>query len=549
MDTITITVAENDPDVVVSATLNEDAVTITLNEAAVGATGPAGADGGTSDVKSASFTAANDKQYTVVATLTVTDPSPVEGKGFEVFVRNGTATVGGTAYTRSGTTIRRVFHSGAWTNTLYVFPIVSADISDATSAATASKVVIRDASGGAAFDDLTAATVVFTGSIQSAAASAFIATTGDGAPIVTDGNGSGMGTSGQGSPIGTSGNDSPISTTGATSPIYTVAADSNIETLHASASVRSYNFAAIDVTAGASLRNSAGTAVLTWGAAGQNLTVTAGTAVTFNATSYTYGTGAAAAHRTALGLTSLATASSGSGVITALAINIGSSGSVVVNGGALGQPTSGTLTSCTGLPISTGVSGLGTNVAAFLATPTSANLASAITDETGSGALVFATSPTFATSITVSGSNSTGVVVASTSSASTSISVASLLAASSTGDVYFSVGKSLATSNSALIGYSTVGATSPYAFMTVYGRAASDLCVNSVGSVGMGTSTPSSKAKLEISSTTQGFLPPRMTTTQRDAITSVPAGLTIYNTTTNKLNFYNGSAWEAVTSA
>lgn len=64
---------------------------------------------------------------------------------------------------------------------------------------------------------------------------------------------------------------------------------------------------------------------------------------------------------------------------------------------ALGTPSSGTLTSCTGLPISTGVSGLGTGVATFLATPTSANLASAITNETGSGALVFATSPTLVT--------------------------------------------------------------------------------------------------------------------------------------------------------
>ena len=64
---------------------------------------------------------------------------------------------------------------------------------------------------------------------------------------------------------------------------------------------------------------------------------------------------------------------------------------------ALGTPASGTLTNCTGLPISTGVSGLGSNVAAFLATPSSANLASAVTDETGSGALVFATSPTLVT--------------------------------------------------------------------------------------------------------------------------------------------------------
>lgn len=63
----------------------------------------------------------------------------------------------------------------------------------------------------------------------------------------------------------------------------------------------------------------------------------------------------------------------------------------------LGTPASGTLTNCTGLPVSTGVSGLGTGVATFLATPSSANLASAVTDETGSGALVFATSPTLVT--------------------------------------------------------------------------------------------------------------------------------------------------------
>jgi hypothetical protein len=84
----------------------------------------------------------------------------------------------------------------------------------------------------------------------------------------------------------------------------------------------------------------------------------------------------------------------GTGVATALAVNVGSSGAPVVNGGALGTPSSGTLTNATGLPISTGVSGLGSNVATFLATPSSANLASALTDETGSGSAVFATSPT-----------------------------------------------------------------------------------------------------------------------------------------------------------
>jgi hypothetical protein len=69
----------------------------------------------------------------------------------------------------------------------------------------------------------------------------------------------------------------------------------------------------------------------------------------------------------------------------------------LTSGGALGTPSSGTLTNVSGLPISTGVSGLGTGVATFLATPSSANLISAVTDETGTGALVFATSPTLVT--------------------------------------------------------------------------------------------------------------------------------------------------------
>lgn len=53
----------------------------------------------------------------------------------------------------------------------------------------------------------------------------------------------------------------------------------------------------------------------------------------------------------------------GTGVATALGVNTGTAGAFVVNGGALGTPSSGTLTNATGLPISTGVSGLGANVA------------------------------------------------------------------------------------------------------------------------------------------------------------------------------------------
>lgn len=63
----------------------------------------------------------------------------------------------------------------------------------------------------------------------------------------------------------------------------------------------------------------------------------------------------------------------------------------------LGTPSAVTLTNATGLPVSTGISGLGTGVATFLATPSSANLATAVTDETGTGLLVFATNPVLTT--------------------------------------------------------------------------------------------------------------------------------------------------------
>jgi hypothetical protein len=79
----------------------------------------------------------------------------------------------------------------------------------------------------------------------------------------------------------------------------------------------------------------------------------------------------------------------GTGVQTALGVNIGSAGAPVLFNGAGGTPSSLTLTNGTGLPVSTGISGLGTGVATFLATPSSANLAAAVTNEAGSGNLVF----------------------------------------------------------------------------------------------------------------------------------------------------------------
>lgn len=98
--------------------------------------------------------------------------------------------------------------------------------------------------------------------------------------------------------------------------------------------------------------------------------------------------------------TFLATPSSAN-LITALTNETGTGAAMLSISGTyispvLGTPTSGTLTNCTGLPIS-GISNLGAGVATFLGTSSSANLISAITDETGTGNTVFATSPTFVT--------------------------------------------------------------------------------------------------------------------------------------------------------
>lgn len=66
---------------------------------------------------------------------------------------------------------------------------------------------------------------------------------------------------------------------------------------------------------------------------------------------------------------------------------------------------------------------------------------------------------------------------------------------------------------------------------------------NNGSNIGIGTATPHPSAKLDVTSTTQGFLPPRMTTAQRNAIINPAEGLIIYNITTSCLNIRSSNVW------
>ena len=78
------------------------------------------------------------------------------------------------------------------------------------------------------------------------------------------------------------------------------------------------------------------------------------------------------------------------------------------------------------------------------------------------------------------------------------------------------------------------------------------LCtVTSFSQVGIGTVTPDASSVLDVSSTTQGMLTPRMTTTQRNAITTPANGLMVYDTTLKSFYYYDTtiSAWVSMNAA
>lgn len=78
----------------------------------------------TPEVINGSWTARNHAEYTVIATGTATDPTPVNGHYFGTIVHAGTATIGSVAYSTPGARVLRLRHAGSWNN--YVYPHLDA---------------------------------------------------------------------------------------------------------------------------------------------------------------------------------------------------------------------------------------------------------------------------------------------------------------------------------------------------------------------------------------------------------------------------------------
>ena len=88
----------------------------------------------------------------------------------------------------------------------------------------------------------------------------------------------------------------------------------------------------------------------------------------------------------------------------------------------------------------------------------------------------------------------------------------------------------------------TVGTTNATA-LTLSTAATARLTVAAAGNIGVGIAAPNASALIDMTSTTKGFLPPRMTTAQRSAIAAPATGLIVFNTTLGEPEYFDGTAW------
>jgi hypothetical protein len=261
-------------------------------------------------------------------------------------------------------------------------------------------------------------------------------------------------------------------------------------------------------------------------------------------------------------------------VATANATNANLTGMVTSNGNATTVVTNANLT---GVITS---SGNATSLGSF----TSTNLASALSDETGTGVAVLATSPSLVTPVlgvaTATSINSTSIPSSKTlvvttdklsaMAATTSSELAGVISdETGTGTVVLSVSPTFTgtpTLPTGTIGVTQTAGNSTTAIATtafVTGAISSAATGSNYvdltnaqtvagtksfsSSMAVGTAVvPVSSAALEVASTTKGFLPPRMTTPQRNAIVSPENGLIIFNTITNSVNVFFLGQWNQI---